>query len=75
MTYVNNINNESNKKINIICNPSKWKIKLLSELEAFYKDDPNFRVCIASQSSGAAISIEDEIRQPFRSEGEKARRC
>ena len=65
MIYVNNTNNETNKRINLICNHTKWDAKLHSDLENFYKNDSSFRVCIVSQSSNQALSIEEDCRGRF----------
>ncbi len=65
MIYVNNTNNESNKRLNLICNTVKWEAKLHKDIEDFYKEDPNFRICIASQSSGQALSVEEDLRNRF----------
>ena len=63
--YINNNNNETNKKIHLVCNFAKWKDQLRKDLERFYKDDPQFRICIASQSSTKALSIEEDLIQRF----------
>jgi hypothetical protein len=35
------------------------------DLEKFYKDDSSFRVCIVSQSSMQAVSIEEDLKTRF----------
>ena len=65
MVYVNNKNNETNKSINLICNQTKWEAKMHKDLEKFYKDDSSFRVCIVSQSSTQALSIEEDLKTRF----------
>ena len=61
MTYIKNINNESNRSINLICNRAKWDMQLKDDLERFYKEDKKFRMCIATQSSSEAINLDSEI--------------
>ena len=39
MAYVNNINNEGNRSINLICDPSRWEAQLHADLERFYEQD------------------------------------
>jgi hypothetical protein len=64
-TYIYNKNNETNKVINLICNQAKWEAKLHRDLEGFYQSDPGFRVCIVSQSSGQALSLESDLGDRF----------
>ena len=65
MTYVNNKNNETSKSMNIICDRTKWEATLHKDLETFQQEDPNFRVCIVSQSSTQALSLEEDLRTRF----------
>ena len=65
MTYIKNINNESNRSINLICNRAKWDMQLKDDLERFYKEDKKFRICIATQSSSEAINLETDIQKQF----------
>ena len=65
MVYIKNNNNETNKKINLVCDFAKWEAQLHKDLESFYKEDPHFRICIASQSSTTAMSIEEDTIQRF----------
>ena len=37
MSYINNINNESNRSINLICDPSRWEAQLHADPERFYE--------------------------------------
>lgn len=65
MVFVNNKNNETNKSINIICDRTKWEQGLHKDLETFQRQDPTFRVCIVSQSSTQALSLEEDLRTRF----------
>ena len=47
---IKNINNETNNMIKIVCDFAKWKDQLHKDLERFFQDDPQFRICIARQS-------------------------
>ena len=60
-----NENNETNKTIKLICDPTKWEAGLHSDLERFYAEDKNFRVCIVSQSSTQALSLEEDLKTRF----------
>ena len=63
--HINNINNESNRSINLICDQARWEAQLHADLERFYEQDQRFRVCITSQSSSQAISIEEDLLKRF----------
>ena len=65
MKYVNNVNCEGNKVFNLICDTIKWEMQLQDDLERFYAEDKNFRVCIASQSSNQALSLEDALKEKY----------
>ena len=65
MVYIKNKNNETNRKINIICDPPKWEAQLHNGIENFYKEDQKFRIRHASQSSTQVLSLEEDLRQRF----------
>ena len=65
MVYVNNKNNETNKSINIVCDRTKWEQGLHKDIETFKQQDPRFRICIVSQSSSQAISLEEDLKTRF----------
>ena len=65
MDYVRNENNETNKSIKLVCDPIKWERQLHADLERYYEQDRGFRVCIVSQSSTQALSLEEDLKQRF----------
>jgi hypothetical protein len=65
LTYVQNTNNETNKSIHIVRDQGKWETQLHSDLKRFHEQDHNFRVCIVSQSSSQAVSLEESLRDKF----------
>ena len=65
MSYVQNTNNESNKSIHIARDESNWKTQLHADLQRYHQEDPGFRVCIVSQSSSQAVSLEESLRDKF----------
>jgi hypothetical protein len=65
MVYVNNTNVEGKKTINLVCDRMKWETRLEEDLDRFYKEDKRFRVCIASQSSNQALSLEEGLGVKF----------
>jgi len=64
-TYIYNKNNETNKTINIICDQTKWEATLHSDIERFYNEDPSFLICVVSQSSSQAQSLEEDLKKRF----------
>ena len=65
MAYVNNLNNMTNKSLNIICDQTKWEATLHKDIETFKQEDPSFRICIVSQSSTQALSLESDLQTRF----------
>jgi len=65
MVYVNNLNNETNKSLNVICDRTKWEATLHKDIETFKQEDPTFRICIVSQSSTQALSLESDLQTRF----------
>ena len=64
MIYVRNNNNETNNIMNIIKDPAKWEAGLLKDIDEF-KSDPNFRICIVSQSTKQAMSINEDLNRRY----------
>ena len=58
--YVKTNNNETNKEMHVINNPAKLE-EMNKHLENIENIDPNFRICIISQSSKQCMSLEDDI--------------
>jgi hypothetical protein len=65
LDYVRNDNNETNKSLNIICDPVKWEKQLHRDIESFYEEDKGFRTGIVSQSSSQVLSLEQDLRERF----------
>jgi hypothetical protein len=65
MTYISNTNAEGNKHFNLMLDETQWNAQLVSDLNKFYTEDPNFKVCIVSQSSSKAVALEAEIQGQF----------
>jgi len=57
MLYVRNNNNETNKEMHVINNPAKWEGEMYKDIENINNIDPNFRICIISQSSKQCMSL------------------
>ena len=55
--YVRNNNNETNKEMHVINNPPKWEDEMYKHIEHIKNIDPNFRICIISQSSKQCMSL------------------
>ena len=47
MVYIKNNNNETNQKINLVCDFATWEAQMHKDIESFYKEDPHVRICIA----------------------------
>ena len=60
MLYVRNIN-ATNQEMHVINNPAKWEDKMYKDIEKLKNIDPNFRICIISQSSKQCMSLNDDI--------------
>ena len=65
MLYVRRFNNETNKATDIINGPATWEAGLLKDIDEFRNSDPNFRICIVSQSSKQAMSINEDLVLKF----------
>ena len=65
MTYINNVNYEGNKTLNLICDTIRWETQLADDLDRFYAEDKNFRICIVCQGSGQALSMEEALEVKF----------
>lgn len=61
MRCVRQNHNETNNVMNIINDPANSDVGLLKDIYDFKKSDPNFRVCIVSQSSTQAMSINNDL--------------
>ena len=51
MLFVRKNNNETNKEMQVINNRAKWEDEMYTDTELFKNIDPNFKICIISQSS------------------------
>ena len=63
ITYVKNKNQGRNRTFNLIVDEKDWQERLATDLQQFYQEDQNFKVCIASQSSSRAVALEKELSQ------------
>jgi hypothetical protein len=63
LTYIKNTNTEGKRNFVLKLNEIAWKTKLNGDLERFYQEDPNFKVCIVSQSSSQAVALEAELKE------------
>ena len=63
MTYIKNVNVEGKKVFNLMLDEGKWEGQLYQDLERFYQEDPNFKVCVVSQGSSRAVALQAEISQ------------
>ena len=63
ITYINNKNTEGNKVINLMLSEDQWDEQLRADLDQYYKEDPQFRVCIVSQSSSKVDALYDRLRE------------
>jgi hypothetical protein len=62
-TYVKNQNQGSKRTFHLVLDEQQWKSQLATDLQQFYQEDPNFKVCIASQSSSRAVALEKELQE------------
>ena len=57
LLYIRNTNHETNKVFNLILDEQRWLSQLHADLSRYHADDPNFRVCICTQSSTLACDL------------------
>ncbi len=63
LTHIKNNNIQGNRAINLMLNEDQWEEQLRADLDQFYKEDPEFRVCIVSQSSSKVNALYDRIKE------------
>ena len=61
MLYVRNNNDETNKDMHVFSNPAKCEDEMNKYIDIFKNIDPNFRICIISQSSKHCTSLIKDI--------------
>ena len=61
MLYVRNNNDETNKDMHVFYDPAKWEDEMYKNIDIFKNIDPNFRICIISQSSKHCTSLNNDI--------------
>ena len=61
MLYVRNNNNETNQEMHVTNDPAIWEDEMYKDIDEFKNMDPNFRICIISQSSKQCMSLNDNI--------------
>ena len=57
LLYVRSNNNKTNKEMHVINNPAKLEEEMYKHIENIENIDPNFRICIISQSSKQCMSL------------------
>ncbi len=62
MTYIRNTNHGAPKEINLTLDDAQWTNQLHEDINKFQAQDPSFRICIVSQSSARAVSLESELQ-------------
>jgi len=65
LTYINNTNNESNKIFNLMQDKIKWQRQLDEDIVRLHQQDPNFRICIVSQSATEATTLERDLKEKY----------
>ena len=67
MVNIDNANNEQNKVFNLICDKMKREQQLHDDIDKFYKQDKDFRICIVCQGCNQALGLEDglKIKYPY----------
>ena len=61
MLYVRNSNNETNQEMHVINNLAKLEDKMYKHIEKLKNINPNFGICIISQSSKQCMRLNDDI--------------
>ena len=61
MLYARNNNNETNKETHVINGLAKWEDEMYKDIDIFKNIDPNFRICIISQSSKHCTSLNKDL--------------
>ncbi len=61
--HINNLNNETNKTLNIACDKAIWEAGLDADIEKFYKEYKNFRTRIVSQTSDEVTRLEEDLKE------------
>jgi hypothetical protein len=61
MLYVRNNNDETNKDMHVFYDPAKWEDEMYKDIDIFKNIDPNFRICVISQSSKHCTSLNNDI--------------
>ena len=65
LTYINNTNTEGNKTFNLVLDKTKWQKQLNEDILRLHQQDPNFRICIVSQSATEATTLEKDLREKY----------
>ena len=64
--YIKNKNQQNNKGLRVKHDKEEWENELYNDIEKFKLEDPNFKICICSQSATLAVNLHDdlEVRYP-----------
>jgi hypothetical protein len=65
LTYIKNKNSGRKRNMNIYTDDKMWQERLYSDLRKYQEEDPNFKVCLVSQSSNRAVEMEGQLRADF----------
>jgi hypothetical protein len=63
--YIVNKNQENNKSLRIIHEKDKWEGQLFEDIEAFRAEDPDFKVCVCSQSAKLAENLKNDLEEKY----------
>ncbi|MFM7982325.1 MAG: hypothetical protein ACKPKO_23695, partial [Candidatus Fonsibacter sp.] len=65
IAYINNKNTGAPRTINLMRDEEDWNTQLDADLAKYYAEDPQFRVCIVSQSSTKVVVLETELKARY----------
>ena len=63
ITRINNRNTGGARTTHLMLNDGQWHAQLDTDLTKYHEEDPHFRVCIVSQSSTKAVSLECDLKE------------
>jgi type I site-specific restriction endonuclease len=64
LTYIKNMNTDGSKNLVIYQDRDRWETQLHEDLNRFYQEDKNFKICICSQSSKRSRPAWEEPSEP-----------
>ena len=63
--YIINKNQENNKSFRVQHDKEEWENQLYNDIENFKLDDPNFKICICSQSAKLAEILKNDLQDKY----------